>query len=123
MGPGESATNGERRRSRRRGETLSNAGQRPRRSLCRNRCPYIRYCLLRPCDGRRFGRCRRRDDVAAALSLSRPGGCRPEHQRDAVDAVPLAGGRRAIVEDVAEMSAAAAAMLLGARHEEGGVLL
>ena len=63
-----------------------------------------------------------RNDVSAESSRPRRPR-RAEHQRDAVDAVPLAGGRRPVVEDVAEMPAAAAAMLLDARHEQGIVLV
>jgi hypothetical protein len=42
---------------------------------------------------------------------------RLEGQRHAVDAVTLAGRRRAVIEDVAEMAAATAAMLFLARIE------
>ena len=42
--------------------------------------------------------------------------------RRAVHAVALAGGRRAVVEDVAEMAAAAPAMHLGPNHEQAAVL-
>src|SRR6185369_1931168 len=59
-------------------------------------------------------------DAAAASTRLRAGGL--EHQREAVDAVAQAGGFRAVVEDVAEMAAAAAAMHLGAQHAEGAVL-
>src|SRR4051794_16749830 len=45
-----------------------------------------------------------------------------EHQREAVHAVAQAGGLRAIIEDVAEMAAAAAAVDLGAQHAESAVL-
>src|SRR5262245_47278698 len=44
-----------------------------------------------------------------------------EDQRDTVHAVTPAGRLRAIVEDVAEMAAAAAAVHLGPRHAEGAV--
>src|SRR5689334_16037926 len=47
---------------------------------------------------------------------------RMEHQREAVHAIAQAGRLRAVVEDVAEMAAAAAAMHLGAQHAEGTVL-
>ena len=43
---------------------------------------------------------------------------RHEGQRQAVEAVALARGRRAVVEDVAEMAAAAPAVDLGARHDQ-----
>src|SRR6476620_1620369 len=46
---------------------------------------------------------------------------RDEFQRHAVDAVAQAGRRRAVVEHVAEMTAAAAAMNLVAHHAEGAV--
>ena len=42
----------------------------------------------------------------------------PEDEREAVDAVALAGRLGAVVEDMAEVPAAAAAMFLGARHAE-----
>ena len=45
-----------------------------------------------------------------------------EHQRESVHAVAQAGGLRAVVEDVAEMAAAAAAMDFGAQHAEGAVI-
>ena len=44
-----------------------------------------------------------------------------ELQRDAVDAVAQAGRRRPVLEDMAEMAAAAPAMHLGARHQQGVV--
>src|SRR4051794_36965420 len=47
---------------------------------------------------------------------------RMEYQRKAVHAVTQAGRLRAVVEDVAEMAAAAAAMDFGAQHAEGTVL-
>ena len=47
---------------------------------------------------------------------------RLEIHRHAVDAVAQAGRRRAVVEDVAEMAAAAAAMHLGAHHAVAAVL-
>ena len=50
------------------------------------------------------------------------GGPRLEVQRDAVDAVALAGRRRAVVEDMAEMAAAGGAMHFGARHDQLVVL-
>src|SRR4051794_20377434 len=49
------------------------------------------------------------------------GGSRREHQRDAVHAVALAGRRRAVVEHVTEMAAAAAAMHFRARDAERAV--
>ena len=45
-----------------------------------------------------------------------------KHQRKTVDAVAQAGRLRPVVEDVAEMAAAAAAMNFGAQHAEGAVL-
>src|SRR4051794_17260776 len=47
---------------------------------------------------------------------------RLEHQRKAVHAVAQAGRLRAVVEDMAEMAAATAAVDLGAQHAEGTVL-
>ncbi len=47
---------------------------------------------------------------------------RVEDQAKAVDAVAQSGRLRAVVEDVAEMSAAAAAMHLGADHAVGAIL-
>src|SRR5580693_5967838 len=47
---------------------------------------------------------------------------RMEHQRKTVHAVAQAGRLRAIVEDVAEMAAAATAVNFGAQHAEGAVL-
>src|SRR3954447_19848250 len=47
---------------------------------------------------------------------------RVEHQRKTVHAVAQAGRLRAVVEDVAEMAAAAGAMDFGAQHAEGPVL-
>src|SRR5665647_796846 len=44
-----------------------------------------------------------------------------EHQRKAVHAVAQAGRLRSIVEDVAEMAAAAAAVDFGPQHSEGAV--
>src|SRR5665647_2688187 len=44
-----------------------------------------------------------------------------EHQREAVHAVAQAGRLRSIVEDVAEMTAAAAAVNFGPQHPEGAV--
>src|SRR5687767_13992731 len=58
-----------------------------------------------------------------AVALARRLRRRAEVQREAVDAVALAGRRRAVVEDVAEMAAAAAAMPFRPRLEEGVVLL
>ena len=46
---------------------------------------------------------------------------RHEFQRDAVDAVAQAGRRRSVVEHMAEMAAAAAAMHLVPHHAEGVV--
>ncbi len=46
---------------------------------------------------------------------------RVKHQRKTVHAVAKSGRFRAVVEDVAEMAAAAAAMHLGAHHAEGAV--
>src|SRR5438309_409224 len=43
---------------------------------------------------------------------------RDELHRHAIHAVAQAGGRRSVLEDVAEMAAAAPAMHLGARHQE-----
>src|SRR6185312_5904120 len=48
---------------------------------------------------------------------------RLEGQRQAVDAVPLAGGWRAVVEDMAEMSAAAPAMDLRADLQQRTVFV
>src|SRR5512141_645596 len=45
-----------------------------------------------------------------------------KHQRKTVHAVAQAGRLRPIVEDVAEMAAAAAAVDLGPQHAEGTVL-
>src|SRR6185437_11542760 len=56
------------------------------------------------------------DSASARLRLRRM-----KHQRVAIHAVAQAGRLRAIVEDVAEMAAAAAAMHLGPRHAEGAV--
>jgi hypothetical protein len=42
-------------------------------------------------------------------------------ERDAVHAIALPGWRRAVVEDMAEMTAAAAAVDLGAGHEKAAV--
>ena len=68
----------------------------------------------------RFGssssRCRKLDVQLRAQASTAVG--RLEGQRHAVDAVALAGRRRAVVEDVAEMTAAAAAMDFGAGHEQ-----
>src|SRR5690606_11512660 len=50
------------------------------------------------------------------------GSGRDEFQRDAVEAMALAGGRRAVVEDMPQMPAAAAAMAFRAHHEQRGVL-
>src|ERR1700736_2785272 len=47
---------------------------------------------------------------------------RMKHQRETVHAVAQARRLRAVVEDVAEMAAAAAAMYFGAQHAEGAVL-
>src|SRR4051794_22676604 len=44
-------------------------------------------------------------------------------QRSRIDAVALAGGRRAVLEDVPEMSAAAAAMHFDALHPVAAVAL
>src|ERR1700759_26022 len=46
---------------------------------------------------------------------------RMKHQRKTVHAVAQAGRLRSVVENVAEMAAAAAAMDLGAQHAEGAV--
>jgi hypothetical protein len=46
---------------------------------------------------------------------------RHEIHRHAVDAVALMGGRRAIVEDVPEMTAAGRAVDLGSYHAEGAI--
>src|SRR4249920_1251888 len=46
---------------------------------------------------------------------------RDEFQRYAVDAVAQTGRRRAVIEHMAKMTAAAAAMTLVAHHAEGGV--
>src|SRR4051794_36188899 len=55
--------------------------------------------------------------------MSRRRRCRRmEHQRKTVDAIAQARGLRAVVEDVAEMAAAAAAMHFGAQHAKGAVL-
>src|SRR3954454_20479493 len=45
-----------------------------------------------------------------------------KHQREPVDAVAQTRRLRAVVEEVAEMAAATAAMHLGAQHAEGAVL-
>src|SRR2546430_13240687 len=45
-----------------------------------------------------------------------------EHEAKAVDAIAQAGRLRSVVEDMAEMAAAAAAMHLSACHAEGAVL-
>src|SRR5579862_1562477 len=45
-----------------------------------------------------------------------------KHQREAVHAVAQSGRLRAVIEDVAEMAAATAAMNFGAQHAEGAVL-
>src|SRR2546430_5780145 len=45
-----------------------------------------------------------------------------EHEAKAVDAIAQAGRLRSVVEDMAEMAAAAAAMHLGGGHAEGAVL-
>src|SRR5438270_559167 len=52
------------------------------------------------------------------------GGCRRwmKHEAEAVDAIAKAGRLRPVVEDVAEMAAAAAAVHLGAQHAVGAVL-
>src|SRR5256885_4043468 len=50
------------------------------------------------------------------------GGRRFEDKAKPVDAIAQAGGLRAVVEDVAEMAAAAAAMHLDPRHAVGAVL-
>src|SRR6202035_3939444 len=47
---------------------------------------------------------------------------RMEHQRETIHAIAQARRLRAVVEDVAEMAAAAAAMYFGAQHAEGAVL-
>src|SRR3984957_16595148 len=47
---------------------------------------------------------------------------RMKHQRKTVHAVAQAGRLRSVVEDVAEMTAAAAAVNFGAQHSEGTVL-
>src|SRR5882724_3650751 len=57
---------------------------------------------------------------AQALGSGRPG--RVKHQPKSVDAVPQARRLRPVVEDVAEMAAAAAAVNFGAQHAEGAVL-
>src|SRR3954463_4346723 len=74
------------------------------------------------------GACRREFSVTLAGWAGRPAAL-PGHallrlkiQRHTVDAVALIGGRWAVVEDVAEMAAAAAAMHLGAGHAIAGVL-
>src|SRR3954447_12942725 len=54
--------------------------------------------------------------------LTRRGRRRVEYQRKAVHAVAQAGRLRAVVEDVAEMAAAAATVDFGAQHAEGAVL-
>src|SRR5665811_586825 len=61
---------------------------------------------------------------ARPLSRDRAGGRLggDEFERDAVDAVAQAGGLGAVVEHVAEMAAAAAAMDLVPEHAEGPVL-
>src|SRR5262249_28262165 len=56
-------------------------------------------------------------------ALSRASGSAgPEGERHAVHAVTETGGRRAVVEHVAEVAAAAAAVHLGADHQEAGVV-
>src|SRR5678810_939528 len=52
-----------------------------------------------------------------ATSQSVAGLCRDELQREAVVAVALAGRRRAVVEEVALVAAAAHAVVFGARHD------
>src|SRR3981081_235785 len=46
---------------------------------------------------------------------------RHEIHRHAIDAVALMGGRRAVVEDVPEMTAAGRAVDLGSHHAEGAI--
>ena len=64
------------------------------------------------------GRARRR-----SVGAERTSPLRVELQRAAVDAVAQAGRVRAVVEDVAEVGVAAAAVDLGALHEKAAVLL
>ena len=66
----------------------------------------------------------RQVDVPKRVKASRSGRRRRgrmKQQRKAVHAVAQAGRLRPIVEDVAEMAAAAAAMNFGAQHPEGAV--
>src|ERR1700738_262153 len=66
---------------------------------------------------------RRRNTLRyCALQLARLWRRRVEHQRKAVHAVAQAGRLRAVVEDVAEMAAAAAAVDFGAQHAGGAIL-
>ena len=76
------------------------------------------------------GPCRARNAAGSAAGFAGPArrGLTPareprgrELQRHAVHAVAQAGRLRAVVEHMAEMAAAAAAMHLGARHEERAV--
>src|SRR5215472_6944825 len=55
-------------------------------------------------------------------ALRASGGGGPEGERDAVHAVAEPGRRRSVVEDVAQVPTAAAAVHLGADHEEAPVL-
>src|SRR3954447_4599384 len=59
---------------------------------------------------------------ATIAGSARRGRARSKYQCEAVDAVAQAGRFRSIVEDVAEMTAAAAAMNFGPQHSEGAVL-
>src|ERR1700738_4956845 len=107
--------------------------------LCCYKAVYPQRLIARP---RRMGPCFRRDDaflgryacmekrwVSQVLhpphenSTSSRARCgRMEHQRKTVHAVAQAGRLRTIVEDVAEMAAAATAVNFGAQHAEGAVL-
>ena len=62
----------------------------------------------------------------ATIAGQRPsrgrGPCRVKHQPETVDAIAQAGRLRTVIEDVAEVTAAAAAMHFGAQHAEGAVL-
>jgi len=73
-------------------------------------------------DIRAQGTGNRGQSASAALGLYRVLLARRlEGQSDAVDAVAQSGGRRTVLEHVAEMPAAAAAVHLGARHAEAAV--
>src|SRR6185295_1491779 len=77
-------------------------------------CVTLRTLLLPHLDGKRSEEPER--------FFTRSGGAGSEAERDAVHAVAKPGRLRPVVEDVAEVSAAAAAVHLGADHHEGAVL-